>query len=198
MNLVCDERVFILKADINDRILFVNEHWLNFARENAASGLVEFSLSGQSLWKFICDDSTVHLYQTMLARAREEKRSFLIPFRCDSPDCRRFMTMKIIPSDNETISFESRIVKLEPRGHVKLLESDRECSEEFIRMCSYCKKVFVSGSDWCEPEQAITRLELFSAETLPQITHTICPSCYEEVIKALRSSEKPDTGKNNV
>jgi len=184
-----DDRIFILKIDHSDRIIFVNEHWLNFARENDADGLIKSSILGQSLWKFICDDSTIHLYQTMLARARKEKLSFSIPFRCDSPDYRRFMEMKITPSGNEAISFESWIVKLEPREHVGLFEAGHERSDELIRVCSYCKKIFAAESGWHDVEEAITLLDLFSAEKLPQITHTICPSCYRECMKALNSGK---------
>ena len=180
-----DDRIFVLKTDHSDCIIFVNQNWLNFAVENGVDELKEETLLGRPLWKFISDDSTIHLYQTMLSRVREENLSFSIPFRCDSPDYRRFMQMNIIPSGNGTVSFESRILKLEPRDHVELLETDHAHTGEFIRMCSYCNKVFVAGSGWCDVELAIELLDLFSAEALPQITHTICSACYDEFMKAL-------------
>ncbi len=180
-----DERVFVIRIDHDDRIIFVNEHWLAFARENGTEELLEKSLLGQNLWQHICDDTTTHLYHTMITSAREEGHYFTIPFRCDSPDCRRFMEMKIIPSDNGAVTLESKVVKLESREHVKLLDSDIERSDKLIQMCSYCKKVLAADSNWYEVEQAIALLDLFAEDKPPQITHTICPACYEEYNKVL-------------
>ena len=42
-----DERVFVIRIDHDDRIIFVNEHWLAFARENGTEELLEKSLLGQ-------------------------------------------------------------------------------------------------------------------------------------------------------
>lgn len=49
--------------------------------------------------------------------------------------------------------------------------------EKMISICSYCKKVRVDDKKWQD-------LELYVSEhTDTQFSHSICPSCYENVVK---------------
>lgn len=49
--------------------------------------------------------------------------------------------------------------------------------EKMISICSYCKKVRVDETQWQD-------LELYVSEhTDTQFSHSICPSCYENVVK---------------
>jgi hypothetical protein len=45
-----------------------------------------------------------------------------------------------------------------------------------------CKKIAVSDSEWQEIEIAMVTLNLFEKERLPQITHGLCPSCYDKAM----------------
>ncbi len=185
-----DTRTFILKIDCLDKIIWVNDHWLDFARENGAPKLAESSLIGQSLWKHISDISTTHLYQTLVTKSRQELLFFTIPYRCDAPDLRRFMEMDIVPDVDGNISFESVVLKLEPRAPVRLLDPTIERSESFLYMCSYCKKLQVDKAHWSDVEEAIVKLNIFSDPRPPQISHTICPVCYDVQIQAFRNGRK--------
>ncbi len=49
----------------------------------------------------------------------------------------------------------------------------------FISVCSYCKKVHVSESDWEQIEQFI------SERTLAEFTHGVCPVCYQKIMAEL-------------
>ncbi len=50
--------------------------------------------------------------------------------------------------------------------------------EKMISICSYCKKVRVDETQWQD-------LELYVSEhTDTQFSHSICPSCYENVVKS--------------
>lgn len=179
-------KTYITKIDKNDEIIYINNHWKSFARENDASDLISKSIMGQSIWKFVCDHETIFIYQTLITKARETGLLYRVPFRCDSPNCRRFMEIEIIPLEDGNVGLRSYVVKTEFRDHVRLLDSTVPRSDNFIRMCSYCKKVFVSNSGWFEVEEAIRILDLFAVSELPKITHGICPECYERIEKELR------------
>jgi len=138
---------------------------------------------GGSLWSHISSDSTRHIYRTLFTKARQEGRCFTVPFRCDSPDCRRFLKMEIVPSADGAVTMESMVIKTEEREHVSLLEPDIDRSDDFISMCSYCKKIPVDDTTWHEVEEAIRILDLLSLEKPPRITHTICPACYDDISK---------------
>jgi len=60
--------------------------------------------------------------------------------------------------------------------------------EKMISICSYCKKVRVDNKKWQD-------LELYISEhTDTQFSHSICPSCYETVVKP--EMEEEDSNKS--
>ena len=65
--------------------------------------------SDQPLWRFIADPETTYLYKQIFAKIRSGKSPVRIPFRCDSPECRRFMEMKLSLLAGDSIEFLSKI-----------------------------------------------------------------------------------------
>jgi hypothetical protein len=177
---------FIYRIDQNDAIFFINDAWLFFAQENNTSQLSSDAVLNKSLWSFVSGPETQHLYGVMLDKVRVGQRPIKVPFRCDAPECRRYMELKIYPLPHKGLEFRTRILKLEPRDSVKVLETAIDRSSSFIRMCSWCKKVY-SGEQfgWVEVEEAMRILNLFSAAKLPRITHGMCPDCYESCLQEL-------------
>ena len=62
----------------------------------------------------------------------------------------------------------------------------------FISVCSYCKKVHVSETDWEQIE------EFISERTLAEFTHGVCPACYKEIMDGLESEESEGAEKGDV
>ena len=106
-------------------------------------------------------------------------------FRCDSPEKRRFLDLSIIPLKHNAVEFCSQVVRTESRKPVVLLKNDIERSDEFVRICSRCKKIAVSDTEWTEVESAIIKLNLFEKERMPQLTHRLCQSCYDKAMAIL-------------
>jgi hypothetical protein len=180
------KRLFVYRIDENDRIVSVNSDWVSFARENQAETLTSEAVVGQPLLRFVTDKETRHLYQVILEKVRETLRTMVIPFRCDGPEVRRFMELEISPKPEAKVRFEGRILREEHRKSVPLFETSIVCSDELVNVCSWCKRVDVSG-DWLEVEVAITRMKLFHTTHLPQITHGICPECNAQIKLELES-----------
>lgn len=90
-----DKRGFIYRVDAQDRVVFANAEWFDFARENSAVSLKPEVVIGVSLWDFICSSETRHLFEILLKQVRATGKSVTLPYRCDSPDCRRFMELRI-------------------------------------------------------------------------------------------------------
>lgn len=180
-----DYRIFIHRINSEDKITYVNSDWLAFAAENGAGDLSFNTVLDKPLWNFISDPQTRYLYQIILEKVRTAQVELQIPNRCDSPDCRRFMEMKIQTPFEGIAEFSSRILKLEKRVYLKLLDRRVDRSTEFLKMCGWCKKVSVR-SKWLEVEEAIGHLDLFEALKLPQLTHTICPVCFERTKQSLQ------------
>lgn len=171
------EKIVIYRVNSKDEIIWLNEEWSDFAKENMAANYSPSYFLGKSIISFIAGRETKHLYQVIMDRVRKSKLNAAFPFRCDSPTIRRFMNMLITPHENFELEFRSQILKIEFRDPVNLLDSTISRSDSLIRMCSWCKKVFVHDSDWVEVEEAVKILRLFEDQPIPQITHGACERC---------------------
>lgn len=168
--------------DGSNRLIEIDQIWDKFAIDNDSPHLVADRVRGQSLWDHISDRETKQLYKMLTQRARETNRQLTFPFRCDSPAKRRHMRMNITSADQQHVQFVSTILKEEEREAVRLFDVKTQRTHELIRICSWCKMVDTLSAGWQEVEAAIDTLQLFDEPRLPQITHSICPSCYKSVL----------------
>ena len=174
-----NEDVFVYRVDAEDRLASVSENWVTFAQDNAWAGRCSpDKVLGQVLWTFIQDRETRHLYTEIFKRVRMGKGAGPIPFRCDSPQERRFLQLVILPLEQGHIEITSRIVRREPRERVDLLDTALPRSGKLIRICSMCKKIAVNPDEWVDMEDALARMRLFEADSFPGLTHGLCPVCY--------------------
>ena len=176
-----DHRSFIWIIDDADKIVHVNDDWLAFAGENTAPQLTASLVLDQPIWRFIQGQETVYLYKQIFGRVRAGKSPVKFPFRCDSPDCRRFMEMKLSLLAGDAIQFMAQILRQEWREPLDLLDASRDRSGEFLKICSWCKKINIPGQGWGEIEAAIEPLDLFGHHSMPRMTHTICDACYDAI-----------------
>ena len=169
------------ELDTELRIRAVDLAWSEFAQANAAPELVvPPGPMGQGVFGYIHDATTVHLYQKLFERVLRTGLPVVFPFRCDSPEVRRFLEMEIRPSPSSGLQLQTRVVRLEPRTPSPLLDQAVRRDRSLVRMCSWCKAVDVGGR-WCEVEEAVAALGLFERELLPAITHGICQPCQQRI-----------------
>ena len=175
--------------DGNDILLEVSENWQSFSdRNSGGEACLPRNIIGSSLWHHISEWETKQLYQTILERVRRNNRRASFPFRCDSSDERRFLTLLVIPMKSNYVNFESRILRTELREPLALLSGDVERSQELLRICSMCKKIAVSNTEWVEVESAVQTLGLFDRAAMPQFTHGVCQPCFDAAMEALNDA----------
>lgn len=172
-----DKREFRYVIDSTDRIVAANAEWFDFARENGAGWLTSDAVLGRPLWDFITDPETRMLYREMVKGVREQSRAQMVPFRCDSPDRRRFMELTISKNPDGALLFLSRVVREESREPIPFLAPGIARGDSVLVMCGWCKKVRVGAEQWVEVEAAVKALDLFDAPRLPRISHGICSVC---------------------
>jgi hypothetical protein len=171
-----DQRAFIHRIDAEDRICFVNDAWLAFADENDWSTSAEQAL-GTPLLSHLSDPETRHIYRLLIERARNGAPPAGFRYRCDSPELMRSMEMRISQGRNGQIEFRSRVLRLERREPILLLDSGlRQRSSAVLEMCSWCKAVRAETA-WLGLEEAVQRLGMLAQSGLPQLSHGICPAC---------------------
>lgn len=171
---------FIYVIDKLDRIISVSDNWLSFAQENQAGEICHPDIIiNKPIWEFIDGDETKELYRIILEAIRTTNKAVTLPFRCDSPEKRRYLELIITPIQQEHIEFSSNIIYEELRDNLEILELGIPRSHErFIEMCSMCKKVKLSQNTWVEVEAAVLSLRLFERYRLPQISHGLCTECF--------------------
>jgi hypothetical protein len=175
----------VYRIDEKDDLSFVNDEWDAFA---AAAGVGEIrgeKILARSLWDFIADPTTRHLYQEIVSRARAGHRVRL-PIRCDAAEQRRFVELEVSAAPEGVVEFVSRTVSVESRPPESLLAagSTGYDARMMIRMCSWCKKVR-AGDEWLEVEEAAAKLRMFESGALPWVSHGICEACEKKVLSAL-------------
>jgi hypothetical protein len=163
--------------DDQDRLIKVDEGYYRFAAEN---GWEEAGSSlGRSLWDFVAGNDVKRLQRLLLRRVRDEVHEVELPFRCDGPDFRREMDIRIAADrTGRVVMFSARLRSEEPREAPQPLLDPQAPRDEgdFLTMCAWCDRFLVDG-EWVEVEEAVKRLELFRRAKLPLLDHGICPEC---------------------
>ena len=121
----------------------------------------------------------------LLNTVRTRRKIIEFPFRCDSPEKRRFMRMEMIPQDKEKVEFKSFLEREEVRVSLALLDISTERTKEIITICSWCKRIKRDELHWLSTEDAVEHMGLFGKKALPMLSHGICPSCCEGVMKKI-------------
>ena len=105
------------------------------------------------------------------------------------------MEMKLSLLSGNAIEFISHLLREEWREPLDFLDNSRDRSGEFLKVCSWCKRINIPGQGWGEVEAAIAPLDLFGHHTTPRMTHTICDSCHDAVKLELdkESGKKPNS-----
>ncbi len=167
------------RIDESANLVWVGDTWTAFAHENGASQLAERSILGESLWHFIEGIETRHLYQLIFDKVRCDRSAIVLPFRCDSPDLRRFMELRISPHPESRgeLQLTAFLLNSEPRDAVPLLDRDIARCRGMLAICSFCKRIEVDAVGWLEVEAAASQLELLSESAMPRLSHGVCPDC---------------------
>lgn len=169
--------------DDQDRLIKVDEGYYRFAEEN---GWNEAGASlGRSLWDFVAGQEVKKLQRLLLRRVRDGVRQVELPFRCDGPDVRREMDIRIAADrSGRVVLFSARIRFEEEREEPQpLLDPRAPHGGDFLPMCAWCDRFLVKG-EWVEVEEAAKRLELFRRSEMPALDHGICPQCSGTLLAA--------------
>lgn len=171
-----DSRIFVYRVDNRGRLCYVNTHWLDFAAENDWP-VTAAEVLGKPLMASVSDPQLRYLYGLLMARLRDGAGPFRFPYRCDAPDCRRYMRMEMLYChDAREIEFRSQIRRIERRTTQDLLDARHPTDQRELDICSSCKRVSTCRG-WMELEDSVISLRLFDCDRLPRTRHCLCPGC---------------------
>ncbi len=172
-----------------DEIVFVNEEWSKFAAENDAPELAQGEkVLRTNLWSVMTDISIEHLYRQILERVRAG-HEIEVQLRCDGPDTRRMMEMKVTPRGNGEAQFDTKPVWTEDRAPLKVLQKELPRRDYVLLVCSWCNRVELEEDNWVEVEKAVNYLQLFQVDKLPQLSHGICSDCHKTMSEQIKEGK---------
>ena len=188
--------MYISRCDDQGRFVHLNQAWLDFARHNWRVDFDPAAVLGVSWRAQITDPTTRQLYDRLAQRARQLARALTVSYRCDSPDRRRFMEMRVRPLSDGGLEWASRSLREEPRPAVDLLAARDRNADRLLRVCSWCKRIQApewaaepsAAGDWLEVERIMPLLADLRAGFYPALTHGVCPDCYERVMAEIQAS----------
>jgi hypothetical protein len=169
--------------DEHDHLVRVDEGYYRFAEEN---GWDEAGASlGRSLWDYVSGADLRKLQRMLVRRVRDEVGDLELPFRCDGPEVRREMDIRIVARPGgRVVLFSARLRSEKERELAQpLLDPEAPRGDDLLEMCGWCDRFEVDG-EWVEVEEAARRLELFNRPELPALSHGICPDCNQMLLAA--------------
>jgi hypothetical protein len=166
--------------DEQDRICRVSGPWNDFALDNrpqnAPERLMAEQVIGLSLQQFVQDEATRMLVSSVVNSVRLLGKDRQVDYRCDSPEEKRFMRMRVSLQGNGKVKLCHELLSSEPMAESFATEAVAREQAHHNR-CSLCNRVEIKGV-WLEPDDQVL-------QALPQpcpVYHGICPICRERVM----------------
>lgn len=167
------------RLDRDDRIIAVNDAFVDFAAENGAPNLPGRVL-GTSIWAHLRGSVVQELYRAIFEDVRESGKAARFEYRCDAEGTIRRMRMNIEFDGQGSLRMRSVTIEIttgQP-GVVPLLEQGS--ATQLISGCSFCSRVF--GPPWMPVREAAEERSLLALGEL-KITHGVCPDCYGRILE---------------
>lgn len=181
----------IYRIDAEDRIVECNDAWSCFARANYGEQSLPDWVIGKPIWDVVLDPTLRELYRRMIAQARAGR---LVRFRCrcDAPSERRIFRMTLCGHEEGVVEFTSEVESCEPRPEVTWLRPHESDGRNLVRLCSWCARVFVHDRGWVSIEQAIEWHSSLQLHSSPRLTHGMCESCRDEMLRLIENPAVQD------
>ncbi len=170
--------VITYDVDAADIIRAVGGDWARNAAQHG--GAHPEAVIGHRLWDFVEGATTRHMYHNLASRVRERAEAIEFPYRCDSPNVRRDMRMRMVPLPDGWIHFESRTVGVSNWRPVPPVPQAGRPTAGLLQICSWCKRGLLDGL-WVEPEVLVAAYGMLLDTGEQLISHAICPSCVESL-----------------
>lgn len=161
--------------DIGEVIVDIALDWDQFARDNNAPELLKRHVIGRNLLNFVSGDVTRMYVRTLIQSARLMRQPMVRQYRCDSPDMRRYMEMRLSLQDNGLLCWEHRQLASEklPNRLNFVHAADSRTRRPHVR-CSICNRL-KGRSGWNEPD--LLGEDFLPTESVVPVIYGVCPDC---------------------
>lgn len=166
--------------DSEDCIVSVGGEWDLFASTNDGDTCLARDVVGRSIWCFVRDPALAAVYERVFTAVRRRQEPLSFPYRCDSPELRRYLRMAVFPENSTGLRIESAVERTEPID-VPLAVKFAKRGATLLHRCSICLDLGLGGAEWLPLEEALEDGRL-AAESRPlQAIYSVCPCCQEGI-----------------
>jgi len=162
----------LYKLDSRNRIIAIGGSWDDFADENGGVEISAQDVIGRQIEDYIKGDITTMWVNSIFQYARILGKTVERPYRCDSPDLKRFMRMRVVPEQGGAVlSIEHELISTEQRSAPLHIRYGTNIINGVKLKCSVCGRLNIDG--WNEPQgcHAGTSGEIV-------VVYTVCEDCY--------------------
>lgn len=181
MDTSADKNTNIYWLDNKKRIAYVSTFWDEFAVENEGKNVISSKVIGKSIWEFIDSDTTKMWLDTLLRFSETTKKEIERPYRCDSPDLKRYMKMKVVVEGSNILRLEHTVLKTEKRiNSIKIFHrsSSGIASENSFKVrCSVCGRI-KDNEEWKEIENISDQKKQYT------VIYSVCEHCRSMISSA--------------
>ena len=164
--------IYTYRLDRNNDIISVGDDWDAFALENGGPNACASQVQGRPVWDFIAGDPMRMWLDTVLQLVRVRNAPIERRYRCDSPELRRFMLMRLSPEDDGVVRIDNELLTTERRAVPIHIRPASSRSGRTVRIrCSLCGRL-KAGNAWQEPD--------FARAAQPRIisvAYSVCDAC---------------------
>ena len=158
--------------DGKDCIISVSGPWDEFAQENEGIHLSADEIQGRPIWDYVTGDVTRMWLHTLLKLSIVSKKALERPYRCDSPELKRYMRMKITVEKDGLLKIDHILQSVEKRLiPLRSVHTSKSPSKMIKMKCSICGRID-DGVSWEEPQFEHTNG--FGELT---VAYTVCCDC---------------------
>ena len=157
-------------------IISVDGSWDEFAAENEGRRVRASDVCGRSIWEFVTGDATRMWLETVFNIVRFRESAIERPYRCDSPELKRYMRMHVIPEKGGILRLEHHVVGTEERATPIYFNFCSDQAGKSLRVrCSMCGRL-KSGETWVEPQAHFGDKPLHV-----MVAYSVCGDCLNSV-----------------
>lgn len=171
--------------DDRNTIISVSGDWDEFAEQNGAANLYSVDVCGRPIWDFVGDAPTRMWLEAVFQSARLRGVGLERSYRCDSPEVKRYMKMRVIPEQNATLRIEHELLSTEQRQAPVHLIHDSTLGKDARRRCSLCGRLNHVG-EWQEPRE-----DHANASGSIVVIYTVCEDCQNWVVLGCSPDIRP-------
>ena len=175
----------VYQLDEKRCIVAIDGPWDRFALDNDGAAACTERVIGQPLLRFVCGDDARMWIDTLLQLASLTGEPLERLYRCDSPELRRFMSMRVVAEDTGMIRVEHRLLAVQQRFRPVRFQPVMGSHPALRLRCSVCGRINHQDS-WQEADQWSGDGD----EVTIVVAYTVCPHCYED-----RVSKPPVTSR---